>query len=99
LNGKTSATQHICKSVKSAPIQSLQLNPEVAFSGVKFFGQNSKYGSVEPPNGKCVAELILCDVFYIALLSRFLFSVLGVPCGPGSRERSRYAAPPIGFDP
>jgi hypothetical protein len=33
---KCDATQHIRQSVKNAPIQSLQLNPELAFFGVKF---------------------------------------------------------------
>ena len=70
LNGKTSATQHICNVVNSAPIQSPQLNPELAFFSAKFTGSKSKYGSVEPPNAIRVAELILCDVFNMALLSR-----------------------------
>jgi hypothetical protein len=44
-----------------------------AFFAVKFTGSKSKYGSVEPRNKICVAELILCDVFYMALLSHSLF--------------------------
>ena len=64
------ATQHIRKSVKNAPIQSRRFNlkPTALFTSSK-----SKYGSVEPPNGRRVAELILCDTYYMALLSHFLF--------------------------
>src|ERR1700687_534029 len=64
------ATQHICKSVKNAPIQCLQFNSEgTAFFDVRFADPKSKYGSVKPPNGIWVAELILCDAYYMALLS------------------------------
>jgi hypothetical protein len=50
------------------------------FFGVKFIGSKSKYGSVEPPNGICVAELILCDAFYMALLSHILLRPLAHYC-------------------
>jgi hypothetical protein len=49
LGAVTRATQQICQSVNNAPIQSLQLNPEVTKrSGIEFADQKYKYGSTEP---------------------------------------------------
>jgi hypothetical protein len=60
------------------------------FFGVEFTRSKSQYGSVEPRNGICVAELILCDLYYMALLTHFPLLYLHGPaqCAMGIENRT-----------